>query len=182
MNKKTYSDSIVSMTKHRSIFIYENIAKEMAATLSALFIYYDTKSKDPIKLYINTNGGDMAAMFQIYDTMQMIESPISTICIGKAYSAGAVLLSAGTKGMRHCMRNANVMVHGVQLVFPHPNAADFNNSRSYLESVSLLNDKMINILSLHSGQPKDKVDLDSKRDLFLKSEDAIKYGIVDSII
>jgi ATP-dependent Clp protease protease subunit len=181
MNKKTYSDSVVTMSKHRSIFLYEVVNKEMAATLSALLIYYDTKSKDPIKLYINSRGGDLASMFQIYDTMQMIQSPVSTICIGKAYSAGAVLLASGTKGMRHCMKNANVMVHGVQLVFPGQDV-DSEHSEKYLEFVNNLNDNMLNILATHTGHPKSKIDEDSKRDLFLTAEESVKYGLVDSVI
>jgi len=181
-NNKKYQEAFLSMTKHRSIFLNENFDKEMSAVLTALLIYFDSKSNDPIKIYINSNGGDLSAMYQVYDTMQMVKSPISTICMGKAYSAGAVILSAGSKGLRHCMRNANIMIHGVQLVFPTMQDNDSENAESYLKFVDSLNNGMLKILSKHTGQAFDKVKQDCSRDLFLDPQKAIEYGIIDSII
>lgn len=177
-----YSDSLISLSKNRNIFLYETVTKEMASSLCALLIYYDSKNNDPIKMYINSNGGDMSAMFQIYDTMQMIKSPINTICLSKAYSAGSVILAAGTKGMRQCLKHANVMIHGVQLVFPVMPDHDPISSQSYLNFVNNNNENMLAILSKHTGQTIDRVRQDCKRDLFLDCEEAISYGVVDSVL
>lgn len=177
-----YIDSIVSLSKQRSIFIYENVTKEMASTLCALLLYFDSKGKDPIKIYVNSNGGDMSAMFQIYDTMQMVSSPLNTICLSKAYSAGSIILASGTKGMRQILNHADVMIHGVQLVFPVTPDHDSTTSQSYLNFVDSMNESMIRILSKHTNQTVEKVREDCKRDLFLDANQAIKYGVVDSIL
>jgi len=179
---KRYNDAFVRMTKHRSIFLTEDFSKQMSTTLCSMLLYLDTRSKDPIKLYISSNGGDLSSMYQVYDAMQMIESPINTICIGKAYSAGAVILASGTKGMRQCMKNANVMIHGIQLVFPVQPDHDSYNSENYLSHIEQLNENLFKILSLHTNKSLDQVRADCSRDLFLDAKKALDYGIVDSII
>lgn len=177
-----YLDSFISLSKDRSIFIYENVTKEMASVFCALLIYFDSKNNDPIKVFVNSNGGDVSAMLQIYDTMQMIKSPINTICLSKAYSAGSIILVAGTKGMRQCLPHADVMLHGIQIVFPIVPEHDSKKSESYLKFITDMNENLIRILSKHTGQSISKIREDCKRDLFLDSNQAIKYGIVDSIL
>lgn len=176
-----YFDSVTTLSKNRSIFLYEDVNKDMSSILCSLLLYFDSKSNEQINLYINSNGGDTASLFQIYDVMQMIKSPISTICIGKAYSAAAVILAAGTKGLRKCFYHGNVMIHGVQLVFPVLPEHDSDKSEEYLKFVDSMNENMLAVLAKHSGQTIDKVREDCKRDLFLDSNESINYGIVDCI-
>src|ERR1700723_3050814 len=96
-----YSSTFVKLTKNRALFIAEDITDLMAAELSALLMYFDRISDEMIELYIHSGGGSGAALIQIYDMMQMISAPIKTVCIGKCYSAAAVILAAGTKGERY---------------------------------------------------------------------------------
>ena len=182
--KKTnnFNEIYLQHTNHRHIFVCEPITKELASTLTALLFYYDSVGDDQITIFINSVGGDVAALYNIYDVMQMIKSPISTICIGKAYSAAAVILAAGTPGLRLAFKNSNIMIHGVQCVFPTMNETDIKSSQNYFEFLTKTNDSVLKMLSSHTGQKIDKVKIDSKRDLFMDSKEALSYGMIDKII
>src|ERR1700676_3953885 len=114
-----YAESYVKLTKSRAIFISENVSDRLSSELSAMLLYYDHQDHETeIDIYIHTNGGSATGMANIYDVMQMIRAPIKTILIGKAYSAGAWILVAGTKGKRYALRSSKVMIHGTQFTFP----------------------------------------------------------------
>jgi ATP-dependent Clp protease, protease subunit len=177
-----YSDSYVKMTKDRAIFLSEDVTIKMGAELSAMMLYFDSQDPDTeINLYIHTNGGSTAGMANIYDVMQMIHSPVKTILLGKAYSAGAWILAAGSKGKRFALRSAKVMVHGSQFVFPIP-GFDFTNSKNYLEFVNSENDAMLRALAKHTGQPFEKVKADCQTEKWMDAKEALAYGIIDHII
>ena len=177
-----YSDIYTSLSRSRVIFLCEDITKDVAASLCGLLIYYDNISHEPITILIHTNGGDSAALASIYDVMSLVSSPISTICIGKAYSAGAFILSAGTKGHRHILPNADIMIHGLQCAFPMAPLSDQTDSSIYFNYLENLNKRIMKILAKHTGQPLNKIEQDSKRDFYLDANAAVKYGIVDSIL
>jgi len=153
----------------------------VAAELSALLLYMDNKSVDDISIYFHCNGGDADSLVQIYDVMQMIRSPVQTICLGKAYSAAAVLLAAGNKGKRFAFKNSKIMVHGIQCIFPIV-GHDQVNSKNYLEFLNRSNDNIMKILAHHTGHTLSKIKEDCRRDLYLDAKQALKYGIIDNII
>jgi len=178
-----YQESYIKLANDRSIFLYEDVTKEVAATISALLIYYDNvNSSQDINIYINSNGGDADSLINMYDIMQVIKSPVRTICIGKAYSAGAVLLAAGTKGKRSAFKNSEVMLHQLQCSFPIIGKTEAASSDLYLKFLTKYNDKILKILSKHTGFPLSKIKNDSSRDLFLSAEEALKYNLIDVII
>jgi ATP-dependent Clp protease protease subunit len=177
-----YAESYVKLTKSRAIFISENISDRLGAELSSMLLYYDNQDhEDEIDIYIHTNGGASTGMSNIYDVMQMVRAPIKTILLGKAYSAGAWILAAGSKGKRYALRSSKVMIHGSQFMFPIP-GFDVTNSKNYLEFVDAENDAMIKIMAKHTGQTFEKVKADCQTELWMSSNDALNYGIIDHII
>jgi len=177
-----YESSYIWLSKDRVIFLKENITKELAADMTALLLYYDSFStEDPISIYIHCNGGDADGFVQIYDVLQMMQSPISTICVGKAYSAGAVLLASGTKGMRYAFKNSRMMIHGLQGYFPIP-GQDQVNSKNYMNFIKANNSNIMKILSKHTGRPLKDIKTDCSRDLFLTPSQACNYGLIDKVI
>ncbi len=133
-----------------------------------------------IKMYINSPGGSVSAGLSIYDTMQMISSPVSTICLGMAASMGAVLLSGGEKGKRYIFPNAEVMIH--QPAIGAPIADQAANLYITAAHIKKTKERLIRILSENTGQPYEKVVKDSDRDYWMGAEESVNYGIVDSII
>lgn len=177
-----YGESYVKMAKSRSLFISENVSDRLGSELSAMLLYYDNQDPEAeINIYIHTNGGATTGMANIYDVMQMVNAPIKTILIGKAYSAGAWILAAGTKGMRYALRSSKVMIHGTQFVFPIP-GFDFTNSKNYLEFVDAENDAMLKVLAKHTGQPFEKVKADCQTEKWMDAQAAKEYGIIDHIL
>jgi ATP-dependent Clp protease, protease subunit len=177
-----YNESYVRLTKARSMFLAEDVTTEVAADLSALLLYYDALSNtDEITLYIHSNGGAVAGLDNIYDVMQLIKAPVKTVCIGKAYSAGAVLLAAGTPGRRFAFKNANIMIHGIQAGFPIP-GHDLVNSKNYFKYLDTHNSNIMKILANHTGHTLDKVKTDCLEDRYMTPKQAKEYGIIDHII
>ncbi len=155
--------------------IDDNIANLVVAQL--LFLQSEDPKKD-IDLYINSPGGSITAGLAIYDTMQILSCDVKTYCIGQAASMGAVLLAAGAKGKRFALPNARIMIHqpwgGAE-----GTAADIN-----IQALEILRlRKMLNeILSKHTGRSIKKVEVDTDRDNFMSAEEALKYGLVDSVV
>jgi ATP-dependent Clp protease protease subunit len=182
MKPSPYSMNQILLSKSRSIFIDEVFTKEMAAVVTGLLFYYDNQSQtEDITLYINSNGGDGDALLQIYDAVKMISAPVSTVCVGKAYSAGAYLLSFGSKGKRKAFKHSLIMIHGVQFKFPLlGESVDTNDS--FYHFVETANNSILKILVDHTGHSLEKVKEDCKYDTYLNAEQALKYGIIDVII
>lgn len=177
-----YADAYTILSTNRCIFMNEIFTKENAASLSALLLAYDAMdpNKD-IHLYINSPGGDASGLTQIYDVIQMISAPVSTICMGRAYSAGAFLLSSGTKGKRYIMQHGQVMIHGIQCVFPI-NGDSMKESEGYYKFLNHNNNAIMQILAKHTGKTVEQVTKDCKEDVWLTAKEALNYGIVDKII
>lgn len=177
-----YADTYVKLAKNRILFVSEDVSDTMAAQLSAMLLYFDNEDHDaPIEMYIHSNGGAVTGLSNIYDVMQMISAPIKTICIGKCYSAGAVLLASGSKGERYAFKNASIMIHGIQFGFPIP-GHDMTSSQSYYDFVSTNNDNIMKMLAHHTGQPLEKLKKDCKEDVWLDAKQALEYGLIDQII
>lgn len=177
-----YAESYLKMSKNRAIFFSEDVGDKSAAELAALLLYYDNQDQEtPIHLYIHSDGGAISGLNCIYDVMQMVHAPIKTILLGKCYSAGAVILAAGTKGERYALRSSNVMIHGIQFAFPIA-GEDIANNQSYLDFIEDTNDLLMKILAKHTGQSLEKVKKDCAREYWMDAKAAKAYGIIDHII
>jgi len=142
-----------------------------------LFLQAEDSTKD-INMYINSPGGVVTAGLAVYDTMQFLKTPISTICIGQAASMGALLLAAGDKGKRYALPNARIMIHQ-PLGGAQGQATDIEiQTHEILRIKKLLNE----ILAKHTGQPLAKIEKDTDRDFYMTAEEAVKYGLVDEVI
>jgi ATP-dependent Clp protease protease subunit len=138
-------------------------------------------SKDPkrdIKLYINSPGGSVTAGLAIYDTMQFLKCPVSTICIGLTASMAAVLLASGTKGKRFALPNAEILLHQVA-GGAQGQAVDIEITA---KQIVKMKEKLNKILADHTGQPMNKITVDTDRDFYLTAEEAKKYGLIDEVI
>jgi ATP-dependent Clp protease protease subunit len=167
------------LLKERIIFLGTGIDDHVANVIIAqlLFLQSEDREKD-IYVYINSPGGSVTAGLAIYDTMQYIKPDVSTICIGQAASMGAVLLTAGTKGKRHALPNARIMIHqpwgGAQ-----GTASDISIQA---QEILRMKDELNKILAKHSGQPVEKVVKDTDRDYFMSAQESADYGLVDSVL
>ena len=167
------------LLKDRIIFLGTPIDDGVANTVIAqlLFLEADDPDKD-IYIYINSPGGIVTAGLAIYDTMNYIKSPVSTICIGQAASMGALLLCAGAKGKRFSLPHARIMIHQPLGGF-QGQATDIEiHAREILKMKDTLNKIMAN----HTGQPLEKIHTDTDRDFFMSGDDAKAYGLVDEVI
>ena len=167
------------LLKDRIIMLGTPIDDQIAGLIIAqlLFLQAEDPKKD-IELYINSPGGSVTAGLAIYDTMQILSCDVKTYCIGQCASMGAVLLAAGAPGKRFALPNGRIMIHqpwgGAE-----GTAADISiQAKEILRLKSMLND----ILSSHSGQPLKKIEKDTERDFFMSAGEAVKYGLVDSVI
>ena len=171
-------DIFSRLLKERIIFIGDAIEDTMANLIIARLLFLE--SEDPerdIYLYINSPGGVVTAGLAIYDTMQYLKAPVSTICVGQAASMGAVLLAAGAKGKRYALPNSRIMIHQGSGGF-RGNTPDVMIQVKELET---LVDKLMKILAKHTGQDAEKVKRDIDRDRFMSAEEAKSYGLIDEI-
>jgi len=167
------------LLKDRIIFIGTTIDDDIANLVVAQMLFLEKEDPDrEIELYINSPGGSVIAGLAIYDTMQVIKPDVATLCVGHAMSMAAVLLAAGAPGKRLSLPNARVMIHQGSAGF-HGTPSDIDIvAREVLRYKALL----IEILSKHTGQPKEKVEKDIDRDYYMSAEEAQEYGIIDKVI
>jgi ATP-dependent Clp protease protease subunit len=166
------------LLRERIIFIGDAIEDHLANLVIAQLLFLD--SEDPekdISLYINSPGGVVNSGLAIYDTMQYVRAPVSTICIGMAASMAAVLLSAGAKGKRFALPNSRIMIHQGSGGF-RGNAPD---AVIQMREWEFLVNRNIEIMARHTGQPVERVRQDTDRDRFMSPEDAKDYGIIDAV-
>jgi ATP-dependent Clp protease protease subunit len=167
------------LLKDRIIFLGAPIDDVFANLIIAqlLFLEAEDPEKD-INLYVNSPGGSVTAGLGIYDTMQYVKPPINTICLGQAASMGAFLLTAGTKGKRFALPNARVMIHQPMGGFQGQATEIDIHAREILKIRERLNE----IMAKHTGQPLEKISLDTERDYFMSAEEAKRYGLIDEVI
>jgi ATP-dependent Clp protease protease subunit len=167
------------LLKDRIIFIGTPIDDDIANLVIAQMLFLEKEDPDrEIELYINSPGGSVIAGLAIYDTMQVIKPDVATVCVGHAMSMAAVLLSAGAKGKRLALPNARIMIHQGSAGF-HGTPSDIDIvAREVLRYKSLL----IDLLTKHSGQSREKVEKDIDRDFYMSPDEAMEYGIIDKVI
>lgn len=167
------------LMKDRIVFLGMEVTDDLANVIVAQLLFLE--SEDPekdVNLYINSPGGSVSAGLAIYDTMQYVRCPISTICIGQAASMAAVLLAAGAKGKRKALPNSRVMIHQ-PLGGARGQASDIEiQAREIMKTKELLN----GILSKHSGQPMDRLVKDGDRDYYMSAIQAKEYGLIDEVV
>ena len=167
------------LLKERVIFLSGPVEDIGANLVVAQLLYLEADNPDKdISLYINSPGGSVTAGLSIYDTMQFIKPDISTLCVGQAASMAAVLLAGGTKGKRHALPNSRVLIHQVMGGF-QGQASDIE---IHAQEILSIKEKLNLILSKHSGQKVDKIAKDSDRDNFMSPEEAVDYGLIDSVM
>ena len=167
------------LLKDRIIFLGGEIDDHLANLIIAQLLFLD--SEDPEKdifLYINSPGGVVTGGLAIYDTIQYLKAPVSTICVGQAASMGAVLLAAGAAGKRFSLPNSRIMIHQPLGGF-RGQASDIH---IHAQEILRMRDILNGIIAHHTGQTVEKIANDTERDFFMSGEEACKYGIVDSIV
>ena len=172
-------DIFSRLLKDRIIFLGEQIDEHLASLIVAQLLFLEAEdSEKDINMYINSPGGSVTAGMAIYDTMQYINADVSTICIGMAASMGSFLLTAGTKGKRFALPNAEIMIHqplgGVQ--------GQAEDIKIHAEHIIRTREKLNRIMSERTGQPLDRIAIDTDRDNFLTAEQAVDYGLIDKVI
>jgi len=167
------------LLKENIIFLGTPIDDTIANLICAQLIHLESENPDrDINIYINSPGGDILAMFAIYDTLQFIRNDISTICLGQAASAAAVLLAAGAKGKRLALPHARVLLHQ-----PYGQAMGQGTDIELVaKEIERLRGLMEEIVARHTGQPIDRIRLDTDRDFVMTAQEALEYGVIDEII
>jgi len=183
IEKSAYGERVYDiysrLLAERIVFLGGAVTDEVANSVIAQLLFLDHQdSKKDIKLYLNTPGGSVTAGLAIYDTMQYVKAPVSTICVGMAASMGAVLLSAGSKGKRFALPNSDIMLHQV-MGGAEGQAVEIEITAKHIIRIK---DKINQILAKHTGQKIERIEKDTDRDFYLSSQEAKEYGIIDGII
>ena len=167
------------LLKDRIVFLGSEVDDAVSNYIVAQLLILEGEDPDKeITMYINSPGGVITAGLAIYDTMQYVRCPVSTVCIGQAASMGAVLLAAGSKGRRRCLPNSRVMIHQ-----PHGGArGQATDIEIQAKEIVQMRTKLNEILSKHTGQTVEKLKADTERDRFLSATEAKEYGLVDEVI
>ena len=173
-------DLYSKLLKENIIFLGTPIDDTIANLICAQLIHLESENPDKdINIYINSPGGDITALFAIYDTMQFIKNDIATTCIGGAASAAAVLLAAGTKGKRLALPHARILLHQPYGQTGYAQATDLE---IVAKEILRMRDLMDEIVARHTGQPIERVHKDTERDFVMSADEAKEYGIIDDVI
>ena len=168
------------LLKERVIFIVGAIEDHMANLIVAQLLFLESENPDKdINIYINSPGGDITALFAIYDTMQFIRNDIATICLGQAASAAAVLLAAGAKGKRLALPHSRVLLHQP---FGQVGYGQVTDLELAAKEILRMRDLLEEILANHTGQSRERIHADTDRDYVMEASEALEYGIIDQVI
>jgi len=177
--EKAY-DIYSRLLKERIIFLGAPIVDTVANSIIAQMLFLASQdSKKDIQLYINSPGGVLTSALAIYDTMQYVKCPVSTVCVGSAASGAAVLLGAGAKGKRFALPNSQILLHQVAVSGVSGQAIEIEIAA---KQIVKLKQQVNRILAKHTGQKLEKIEKDTDRDFYLSSEDAKVYGLIDQVI
>ncbi len=167
------------LLKERVIFLVGQVEDHMANLVVAQLLFLESENPDKdIHLYINSPGGSVTAGMSIYDTMQFIKPDVSTLCIGQACSMGALLLTGGAKGKRHCLPHSRMMIH--QPLGGYQGQA--SDIEIHTREILTIRDKLNRIMAEHTGRDIEEVAKDTDRDNFMDGAEAVEYGLIDSVI
>jgi ATP-dependent Clp protease protease subunit len=167
------------LLKERVVFLVGQVEDYSANVIVAQLLFLESENPDKdIHLYINSPGGSVTAGLAIYDTMQFINCDVSTICIGQAASMGALLLTGGASGKRYCLPHSRMMIHqplgGVQ--------GQATDIEIHAREILSIRERLNRIMAEHTGQPLEKVQEDTDRDNFMNADQAVEYGLIDSVL
>lgn len=177
-NERSY-DLYSRLLKDRIIMLGDEVNEQTANVVMAQMLFLEKEDPEAdIHFYINSPGGSVYDGLAIYDVMQFVSCPVATTCFGKAASMGAVLLAGGEKGKRRILPNSRVMIHQVSSGF-RGTTADINVQA---KETNFLMDKLMDILSNHTGKTTEQVRIDCDRDYWMSAEEALEYGIIDEIL
>lgn len=167
------------LLKERIVFLGGEINDPVADLVIAQFLFLEAEDPDKdIHLYINSPGGVVTAGMAIFDTMNYIKAPVSTICIGQAASMGAVLLAAGEKGKRFALPHARIMIH-------QPSGGSRGQATDIMiqaEEILRMKRELNRLLAEMSGQPVERIEADTERDFFMSADEALQYGLIDAVM
>ena len=167
------------LLKERIIFLVGRVTDQAANSIIAQMLFLSSKDQEKdIQIYINTPGGSVTAGLAIYDTMQYVKCPISTVCVGLAASMGATLLAAGAKGKRFALPNSQIMM----LQVAGGVSCEAVEIEITAKQIIKIKEKLNKILAKHTGQSLEKVERDTDRDFYLDANEAKEYGIIDEVI
>ena len=167
------------LLKERVIFMVGQVEDHMANLVVAQLLFLESENPDKdIHLYINSPGGSVSAGLAIYDTMQFIKPDVSTMCTGQAASMGALLLAGGAVGKRYCLPHARLMIHQPLGGF-QGQATDID---IHAREILAVRDRLNKILAKHTGQPLDRIQIDTDRDNFMGGQAAVEYGLIDAVL
>ena len=164
--------------KNRILFLFGEINQEAAADIIPRLLVMNSLGEEPIKLFINSPGGDISAGMAIYDTIRFIQAPVFTICIGQAASMAAWLLASGAPGNRVASENAQIMIHQSRTVM----GGSFTDLKINMERFNKTQQRMIRILSHHTGMKETKIEKAIDRDYWMAAEEAMEFGIIDRVV
>lgn len=167
------------LLKERVVFLVGPVEDYTANVVVAQLLFLEAENPDKdIHLYINSPGGSVSAGLAIYDTMQFVKPDVSTMCVGQAASMGALLLTGGAAGKRFCLPHSRVMIHQPLGGF-QGQASDFD---IHAREILLVRDRLNRILAKHTGQPVEKIAVDTDRDNFMGGSEAVEYGLIDAVL
>jgi ATP-dependent Clp protease protease subunit len=174
-------DVYQKLSNDRILFIVSPITDHVAADISATILLKDLQdSESKITIFINSNGGDIRNAFMIYDMMQMVESPIETVCIGAAMNEAAIILAAGTPGMRFATKNSRIAIS--QLQHDWSDDSDLTNAKKALDLSISDNKYMMDILAQCTKNTAKQIATDFDRRVFMNAAQAVKYGLIDKVV
>ena len=177
-----YYDIFSRLLKERIIFLSEQVDSASASLVVAQLLFLD--AEDPGKdifLYINSPGGSITDGMAIYDTMQYIKSDVCTICVGLAASMGSLLLTAGAKGKRYALPNSEILIHQ-PLIAGGGISGQTTEIKIHADHMVKTREKLNKILSERTGQPIEKIQIDTERDNYMTAQEALEYGLIDGIM
>lgn len=167
------------LLKERVVFVVGAIDDFVANVVVAQLLFLESENPDKdISLYINSPGGIVTAGLSIYDTMQFVKPDVSTICVGQAASMGSLLLAGGAKGKRYCLPHSRIMIHQ-----PHGGAqGQASDIEIQAREILYLRERLNAIFVKHTGRTLEQIQKDTDRDMFMSGDEAIKYGLIDSVL
>lgn len=181
-NRERSFDIYSRLLRDRIVLVGRPITDVLANLVVAQLIFLSAEDAEKeIQLYVNSPGGSVAAGFAIYDTMQYVKPPISTVAVGRAASFGTVLLMAGAKGRRLALPNARIHLHQ-PLIGGSGVTGQATDLEIHAREIVRIKDELNRLIAAHTGQPLERVERDTDRDFFLSPEEAIEYGLIDGVI
>jgi ATP-dependent Clp protease protease subunit len=181
-NRERSFDIYSRLLRDRIVIVGRPITDALANLIVAQLIFLAADDPDKeIQMYINSPGGSVAPGFAIYDTMQYVKAPVSTVAVGRAASFGTILLMGGTKGRRFALPNARIHMHQ-PLIGGRGLSGQASDLDIHAREIVRIKDELNRLIASHTGQPMERIERDTDRDYFLSPEEAIDYGLIDGMI